>query len=107
MNSTEMTLYDADGRRKYLVESEFKAFLAAAETLPPRERAYCHTLAHTGGRLAEIIALRKQDIDLKAGSIRRVPRARAACIQSAMGSEPHVGRSARGAEYVLIRLATP
>lgn len=69
MNSTEMTLYDANGRRKYLVESEFKAFLAAAETLPPRERAYCHTLAHTGGRLAEIIALRKQDIDLKAGSI--------------------------------------
>lgn len=69
MKSTEMTLFDASGRRKYLVESEFKAFLAAAETLPPRERAYCHALAHTGGRLAEVLALRRQDIDLKAGSI--------------------------------------
>lgn len=38
MKSTEMTLFDASGRRKYLVESEFKAFLAAAETLP-RESA--------------------------------------------------------------------
>ena len=69
MKSTEMSLYDANGRRKYLVESELTAFLKAAEKLPPRERAYCETLANTGARLAEIIALRRQDIDLKAGTI--------------------------------------
>ena len=69
MKSTEMSLYDAQGHRKYLVESELVAFLRAAESLPPRERAYCETLANTGGRLAEIIALRRQDIDLKAGTI--------------------------------------
>ena len=69
MNASEMSLYDANGRRKYLVESEFKAFLAAAKELPPREQAYCFTLAHTGGKLAEIIALRKQDVDRKAGAI--------------------------------------
>jgi integrase/recombinase XerD len=69
MNSSEWSLFDSEGRRKYLVESEFKAFIAAADTLPPRERAYCQTLAHTGGRLAEILALRKQDIDRKAGAV--------------------------------------
>lgn len=69
MIATENSLFDADGRRKYLVESELKQFLAATERLAPRERAYCQTLAYTGARLAEVLALRKQDIDRKQGSI--------------------------------------
>jgi integrase len=69
MNAAENSLFDAEGRRKYLVETELKEFIAATESLPPRERAYCQTLAYSGGRLAEVLALRRQDIDRKQGAI--------------------------------------
>lgn len=63
MTSTENSLFDAEGRRKYLTKTELTRFAQAAETLPPKERAFCQALVFTGGRLAEVLALRKQDID--------------------------------------------
>lgn len=67
--NAEWSLIDAQGRRKYLVEKEYTAFIAAAEQLPPRERAFCLTLAGTGARLSEAKALRKRDIDRASGNI--------------------------------------
>jgi integrase len=69
MANSEMSIYTSDGKRKYLCKEELKQFLAAADSLPPRERAFCWTLAHSGGRLAEVLALRKQDIDRKQSSV--------------------------------------
>lgn len=63
MTTSEDSLYDAQGRRKYLTKDELDAFTKATEALPPRERAFCHALIHTGGRLSEVLALRKQDVD--------------------------------------------
>lgn len=65
MTTSEMSLYDANGRRKYLTTSELNEFLRAAARSAPREHAYCLTLARTGGRLFEVLALRRQDIDRK------------------------------------------
>lgn len=67
--TADWSLISNDGRRKYLVDSEYDAFVRAANQLAPRARAYCLTLAGTGGRLAEILALRKRDIDRADGSI--------------------------------------
>ena len=69
MATSEMTLFDSQGRRKYLCRAELERFLAAAANLPPRERAFCQTLVYSGGRLAEVLALRKMDIDRKQGAI--------------------------------------
>lgn len=67
--NAEWSLIDAQGRRKYLVEKEYAAFITAAERLPPRERAFCLTLAGTGARISEANALRKRDIDRASGNI--------------------------------------
>ena len=69
MNHAENSLFDSDGRRKYLVQAELKQFLSATELLPPRERAFSQTLAYSGARLAEALALRRQDIDRKQGAV--------------------------------------
>ena len=69
MTTSEMTLFDAAGRRKYLTTSELNEFLRAAARSAPRENAYCQTLARTGGRLAEVLALRRRDIDRHAEAI--------------------------------------
>lgn len=69
MDASENSLFDSQGRRKYLVETELREFLAATSALPPRQRAYAQTLAYSGARLAEALALRKQDVDRVQGSV--------------------------------------
>ena len=66
---SDWSLIGKDGRRKYLVDAEYAAFMAAVAQLPPRERAFCEALAGTGARISEVLALRKRDIDRVAGSI--------------------------------------
>ncbi len=63
-------LVDAKGR-KYLTHEERDRFLAAAarEAKPDRQ-TFALTLAHSGARLSEVLALRPADIDLDASSIR-------------------------------------
>ena len=63
-------LVDAKGR-KYLTHEERGRFLAAAarEGKPDRQ-TFALTLAHSGTRLSEVLALRPADIDLDASSIR-------------------------------------
>ncbi|MBL8567938.1 MAG: site-specific integrase [Phreatobacter sp.] len=50
-------LYGPTGQRKYLDADERRRFIAAANAAPPRDRALCLTLAYTGARVSEVLAL--------------------------------------------------
>ena len=61
--STE--LFTIDGKRKYLDEAEQGRFLAAAALLDRAEvRTLCMTLAYTGCRISEALALSADRVDL-------------------------------------------
>ena len=62
-----MSLYAADGSRKYLTADERAAFLKAAEIADRRVRTLCMTLAYAGCRLSEALALTADRVDLAAG----------------------------------------
>ena len=63
-------LADAKGR-KYLTRQERERFLAAAgRAAVPAHQTFALTLAHSGARLSEVLALRACDVDLDAGAIR-------------------------------------
>jgi integrase/recombinase XerD len=57
------SLLNVEGSRKYLTETERKRFLVAVKTLPPKIRTYCLTVLYTGGRRAEVLNIRKRDVD--------------------------------------------
>ena len=64
------TLHDQHGHRKYLTLAERDAFLEAATDAEVREmRTFCATLAYTGCRISEALALTADRIDLKDGTI--------------------------------------
>src|SRR5271155_4747044 len=62
-----MRLYDHAGQRKYLTPGERREFLRAAENAPLTVRTFCATLAHTGCRLSEALALTAARVDVGAG----------------------------------------
>jgi integrase len=63
-------LHDQHGHRKYLTPAERDAFLRAADDAEVREvRSFCATLAYTGCRISEALALTAHRIDLKDGTI--------------------------------------
>jgi len=62
-----MQIYDRTGQRKYLTPEERKEFLRAAETAPCEVRTFCATLAHSGCRISEALALTAARVDLGAG----------------------------------------
>ena len=55
--SAEPSLYTPDGQRKYLNASERLRFLAAAAIMQATTRTFCLTLAYTGCRISEALAL--------------------------------------------------
>jgi integrase/recombinase XerD len=57
-------LFDAHGRRLYLTRDERQAVLAAAEVAERRTRTFCLTLAYTGCRISEALALTCGRVDL-------------------------------------------
>src|SRR5215207_9106187 len=62
------SLHDQHGHRKYLTPAERDAFLRAADDAEVREvRTFCATLAYTGCRISEALALTADRVDLKAG----------------------------------------
>ncbi len=63
-------VFDRAGNRKYLTEIEWRSFLSAADEAAPETRAFCWTLAYTGGRLTEIRSLTPRCIDPLAQVIR-------------------------------------
>jgi site-specific recombinase XerD len=62
-------LYDAAGNRKYLVEQERLAFVQAALAEGGAVATFCLTLAFTGARISEVLALTPRRIDVANGAI--------------------------------------
>ena len=60
-----------DRGRKYLTAAERARFIAAAAHVPkPADQTFVLTIAHTGARVSEVLAIRALDVDLDAGAIR-------------------------------------
>jgi integrase/recombinase XerD len=51
------SLFDTCGHRKYLVASERRAFVSAALAEDDPTASFCLTLAVTGARISEVLAL--------------------------------------------------
>ena len=65
----DLQLVDTRGR-KYLTDDERQRFLEAARLAPrPADQTFALTLAHTGARISEALAVRPIDIDIEAASI--------------------------------------
>ena len=64
-----MQLHTPDGARKYLTAGEREAFLRAAEQADRAVRTLCMTLAYSGCRLSEALALTADRVDLAAGVV--------------------------------------
>jgi integrase len=62
-----MSLYAADGSRKYLTGREREDFLKAAERADRQVRTLCMTLTFSGCRISEALALTGDRVDLAAG----------------------------------------
>lgn len=70
MTGNTISLVDHQGR-KYLTSEERARFIAAASREPkPEYQTFALTLAHSGARISEILALRPMDVDLEATAIR-------------------------------------
>jgi len=54
---SEMRLFNADGNRLYLTQSERQAFLDVARLERPEVRTFAETLAYTGCRISEALGL--------------------------------------------------
>ncbi|TRL37589.1 tyrosine-type recombinase/integrase [Methylosinus sporium] len=65
----DWSLYGRSGERKYLTPQERRRFMAAAGRRPAEVRTLCLTLAHTGCRLSEALALTGAEIDRDGGNI--------------------------------------
>lgn len=63
------SLFDQSGSRKYLVAAERIAFVVAAPIKEKSISAFCITLAASGGRVSEVLALTPGQIDLANGAI--------------------------------------
>jgi integrase/recombinase XerD len=60
-------LFDATGQRKYLTPAQRQEFLRAAAKAPREIFTFCGTLAHTGCRISEGLALTATRVDIAAG----------------------------------------
>ncbi len=63
------SLFTRTGHRKYLTRPEIDLFLSAVNGFETDTKLLCHTLAYTGCRLSEALALTLTHIDLQAGVI--------------------------------------
>ena len=57
------SLFDGSGNRKYLVARERQSFVAAAVVEGGAVGAFCLTLAFTGARISEVLALTANRVD--------------------------------------------
>ena len=70
MSESVFTLVGALGR-KYLTAQERTRFLVAARVDPrPAVQTFAATLAHTGARISEVLAIRAGDVDLESCEVR-------------------------------------
>lgn len=67
--SEPASLYAPTGERKYLNAAERRRALAAMEALPPDQALFALTLAWTGARISEVLALGASSFDLDGGKV--------------------------------------
>ena len=77
-SGTEAGLYATDGARKYLNRAERQSVLDAAAELPADQALFVLTLAWTGARVLEVLALTRTSFQIDAGvvAIRTLKRRR-------------------------------
>ena len=63
------SLFDTTGQRKYLTPIERAAFIAAAFKASPNTSTFCLTLALTGARISEVLALTADRLDQSEGTV--------------------------------------
>jgi len=63
------SLFDGSGNRKYLVARERRAFACAARARGGEIGTFCLTLAFTGARISEVLALTPDRLDFGNGAI--------------------------------------
>src|ERR1051325_3213146 len=63
------SLLDRSGQRKYLTSNERKAFVIAALAMEPRKASFCLTLALTGARISEVLAVTADRIETSSATI--------------------------------------
>jgi integrase len=64
-----LSLYAPDGARKYLNRDERQRVLAAIELLEPRQALFALTLAWTGARVSEVLALTPSSFQVARGVV--------------------------------------
>jgi integrase len=62
-------LFDQNGNRKYLTSDERRAFIEAAKRAAPDTATFCLTLAYTGARISEVLALVPERVDASAQTV--------------------------------------
>lgn len=60
------TMFNLDGQRKYLTQSETRRFLSEARRDDPAVHSFCWLIAVTGCRISEALALTPANIDFEA-----------------------------------------
>ena len=65
----EWSLFDSNGRRKYLTASERARFIEIASSQEENVAAFCLTLAFTGARISEVLALTIARVDQNEGCV--------------------------------------
>ena len=75
-HASELSLYSTTGARKYLNHDERQRALAEMAKLPPDRALFCLTLAWSGARVSEVLALTPSSFQTEAGliSIRTLKR---------------------------------
>ena len=63
------SLFGPFGNRKYLNAAERRRFLESVQRLPLPERLFCLTLAWSGARISEVLAISPVAIDVESGVI--------------------------------------
>ena len=63
------SLLDGCGRRKYLTRAERDAFIRCALAADPETATFCLTLALTGARISEVLALTSERVDVVSQAI--------------------------------------
>jgi integrase/recombinase XerD len=59
----DFSVFDRDGQRKYLNQSEIRIFLQQAERCDIQTRSFCWLMTETGCRISEALALTRSNID--------------------------------------------
>src|SRR5712691_3917582 len=65
----DFSLYSTDGARKYLNQNERQRVLAAMATLKPDHALFALTLAWTGARVSEVLALTPSSFQIERGVV--------------------------------------